>query len=275
MEEGIVTNAGSRFASKARFASRHAAAAVAAATMLAAAGPAGADAADAASDRTAMYAGIFAGSARSDNRLADVDGFADWGNPGSMTDYDHSGVIRGVVAGRKIEIDGTTFRIEIDAALGDLTARSNRLDPTCTDESAKSEHRWIATARLGVEDSVGRATVFATGGLAAARIVNSVTDIDYSGTRCLERDLRLDPDDSFRDSSTETGWVIGVGVEAPLSDAWTLRLDGSYLDFGRNTYHVNRSANNTCGGTTRRPCRYDIENRLGIVRVAIIRRFGR
>ena len=249
---------------------------MAALSMLAVAGPAGADNVGAALDRTGMYAGIFAGSGRSNNRLTDIDGFADWGNPGSMTDYDHSGFIRGVVAGRKIEVGGTTFRIEIEAALGDLSAHSNRLDPTCTDESVSSEHRWIATARLGVEDSVGRATVFATGGLAAARIVNSVTDIDYSGTRCLEWDLRPDPDDSFRDSSTETGWVIGVGVEAPLSDAWTLRLDGSYLDFGRNTYHVNRSGGNPCGrGGPHRPCRYDIENRLGIVRVAFIRTFAR
>ena len=264
----------SRCTSRTRFASRRVAAAMAALSMLAGAGPAEADRGSVALDRTGMYAGMFAGSGRADNRLVDVDGFADWGNPGSMTDYDHSGFIGGVLAGRKIDIDGTTFRIELDAALGDLSAHSNRLDPTCTDESAKSEHRWIATVRLGVEESVGRATVFATGGLAAARIVNSVTDIDYSGTRCLERELRLDPDDSFHDSSTELGWVIGVGVETPLADAWTLRLDGSYLDFGRHTHHVNRSANNTCGGTTRRSCRYDIENRLGIVRVAIVRRFG-
>ena len=46
------------------------------------------------------------------------------------------------------------------------------------------------------------------------------------------------------------------------------------VDLGRRTYYVNHSANNTCGGTTRRPCPYDIENRLGIVRAAIIRRFG-
>ena len=268
-------NTRSRCASSARFASRRVMAVMAALSMLAGAGPAEADRGGVALDRTETYAGVFAGSGRSDNRLVDVDGFADWGNPGSMTDYDHSGFIRGVLVGRKIEFDGTTFRIELDAALGDLSAHSNKLDPTCPDESVDSEHRWIATARLGVEDSIGRATVFATGGLAAARIVNSVTDIDYSGSSCLERDLRLDPDDSFHDSSTVLGWVIGVGVETPLTDAWTLRLDGSYLDFGRSTHHVNRSGGNSCGlGGPLRPCRYDVENRLGIVRVAIVRRFG-
>ena len=121
---------------------------------------------------------------------------------------------------------------------------------------------------------MGRATVFASGGLAAARIVNSVTDTDYSGS-CLEKELRLDADDSFRNTSTKTGWVIGVGVEAPLTDDWTLRLDGSYLDFGRNTYYVNRSGNNSCGrGGIQMACPYNVDNRFGIVRLAIIYRFG-
>ena len=273
MEEGIAMNSSSRFASMTGFVSRRAAVAMTALAMLAGAGPAGAVGDGAAPDGTGIYVGAFAGTARSNNRLIDVDGFADWGNPGSTTDYDDSGLIGGVLAGRKIEIGGTTFRMELDVAFGGLSGHSSMLDPTCPDESVKSENRWIATARVGVEEPVGRATVFATGGLAAARIVNSVTDIDYTGS-CLEMQLRLDSDDSFRDGSTELGWVIGVGVEAPLADAWTLRLDGSYVDFGRSTHYVNRSANNTCGGGARRPCRYDIENRLGIVRLAIIRRFG-
>ena len=78
-----------------------------------------------------------------------------------------------------------------------------------------------------------------------------------------------------RDGSTEIGWVIGLGVEAPLADAWTLRLGGSYLDFGRSTHYVNRSGDNRCGPEGgRRPCPYNIENNLGILRLAIIYRFG-
>ena len=38
---------------------------------------------------------------------------------------------------------------------------------------------------------------------------------------------RIDPDDSFRDSSTVFGWVIGLGVETLLADAWALRLEGT------------------------------------------------
>ena len=77
--------------------------------------------------------------------------------------------------------------------------------------------------------------VFVFGGPALARIVNSVTDTDYSGSTCLETDLRLDADDSFRRGSTEVGWAIGAGFEMPLAARWALRIDGSYLDFGSET----------------------------------------
>lgn len=265
-----------RFESVCGFVRWHSAPAIAAVlAMFASAGPSSADVGAAATDGTGVYAGVFAGSGRTDNRLVDVDGFADWGNPGSTTEYDKRELVGGVLAGRTFEVNGTRLRLEIDGTFGGLSARTSALDPTCTDESAESEFRWIATARVGVQEVVGRATVFATGGLAAARIVNSVTDVDYSGTSCLQMDLRLDPDDSFRDSSTELGWVIGVGVEAPLDDAWTLRLDGSYLDFGRSTHQANRSGDGRCcgSGSERRPVSYNIENRLGIVRLAILRRF--
>ena len=218
------------------------------------------------------YAGLFAGSGLSQNRLVDVDGFANWGHPGSISDYDDQDFAWGALAGRRFEFAGTPLRVEVDATFGDFSASTNRLDPEGLDETAVATYQWLTTLRAGVEDTLGGLTLFATGGLAAARIDNSVTDLDFG-----ENTLRYrDPDDSFRDSSTHLGWVIGVGVETALPDAWTLRLEGSYLDFGRNTYYVNRSGNNACcgTGTTRRPVTYHVENSLGIVRLAVIRRFG-
>ena len=70
--------------------------------------------------------------------------------------------------------------------------------------------------------------------------------------------------------------MIGAGIETSLSDAWTLRLEGSYLDFGESTHYANRSGNNRCcgDGTPRRPVSYRIQNKLGIVRLGVIYRFG-
>ena len=221
------------------------------------------------------YAGLFAGTGLTGNRLVDVDGFANWGNPGSVVEYDDEDFAAGLLAGKRFHFNGMPFRLELDATFSDLSASTNRLDPTCPDESAAAKYRWVATARAGVEETLGRVTVFATGGLAAAEIDNSVTDIDYDGEGCLEPPVYRDPDDSFHDSSTELGWVIGAGVETAFADAWTLRLEGSYLDFGRNTFYVNRSGGGRCGaGGPRRPCPYQVENTLGIVRLAVVHRFG-
>ena len=51
-------------------------------------------------------------------------------------------------------------------------------------------------------------------------------DTDYSGSTCLEADLRLDAHDSFRHGSMEVGWAIGAGFELPLAVRWALRFDG-------------------------------------------------
>ena len=218
------------------------------------------------------YAGLFVGSGLSQNRLVDVDGFANWGNPGSVSDYDDQDFAWGALLGKRFEFAGTPLRVEVDATFGNVSSSTDRLDPEGRDETAVADYQWLTTVRAGVEDTLGGLTLFATGGLAAARIDNSVIDIDFGPNTPRHRD----PDDSFMDSSTHWGWVIGVGVETALPDAWTLRLEGSYLDFGRDTYYVNRSGDNRCcgNGTSRRPVTYHVENSLGIVRLAVIRRFG-
>ena len=210
------------------------------------------------------YAGVFVGSAEVDNRLIDVDGFANWGNPGSVTRYGDAGFVGGVLIGKKFNFGGTLIRLELDGTIGDLEARTNQLDPEDLDETAVVEFQWIATARVGIEKPIGSVTVFATGGLARARIENFVVDLD-SGI--------VDPDDSFHNRSTETGWVIGLGAEIPLTRGWMARLEGLRMDFGRNDYHVNNSHNNICGrGGPRRSCLYRVENKLNVFRLAITRR---
>lgn len=216
------------------------------------------------------YAGVFAGPGFMRNRMLDIDGFADWGNPGSVSKYDDTGFVGGVLVGRKFDVGGLTLRMELDGALTNVSASTNKLDPEGLDETAESEFSWIVSARGGVEQGIGRVTVFVTGGLAFAGISNSVTDIDSSDSGSM-----VDPDDSFSKDSTEVGWVIGAGAEAALSDAWALRFEGLYLDLGETTHLVNRSANNRCCGpeTPRRAASYEVENRLSTARLAIIRRF--
>ena len=216
------------------------------------------------------YAGVFIGPGFMRNQIIDVDGFADWGNPGSVSKYDDTGFVGGVLVGRKFDVSGLALRVELDGTLTNVSASTDKLDPEGLDETAESEFSWIISARGGVELEVGRVTVFVTTGLAFADISNSVTDIDSGDSGSM-----VDPDDSFSKDSTELGWVIGAGAEAELIDAWALRLEGLYLDFGESTHLVNRSANNRCCGpeTPRRAASYEVENRISTARLAIIRRF--
>ena len=253
--------------------------------MLANGGPANA-ANDDASDWTGTYVGVFAGAGRADGRIVDTDGFSYSGNPGWTVDYDDAGFAGSALIGRKLEIGGMPLRVELDGTFGDLSARTNRIDPRFQppDETVESKYRWVATARAGVERAVGRATVFASAGLAFGRIEKSLRDLDAYRDRNGEWVLlpdgrpaqRMDPDDSFRDGSTEFGWVIGAGIETSLNDAWALRLEGSYLDFGESTHYANRSGDDRCcgAGSPRRPASYRVENKLGIVRLGVIYRFG-
>ena len=201
------------------------------------------------------YGGVFVGAGRTENRVIDPQGFAHWGRQNPC---------------REFTLNGARFRVELDGVFGDMSAQTDRVDPQGRDETARASLRWATTARVGVERTEGPVTVLFNGGVAVASIENSVTDIDFFP----DMSPRKDPDDSFHDRSTRIGWVLGLGVEAPLGDAWRWRLDGSYLGFGRSTHRVNRSGNNPCGpGGPREACRYRVENHLVILRLAVIRRF--
>ncbi len=265
---------------------RHTAVTLAVLVGLAHGGPARAGSDDAVFHWAETYAGVFSGFGRPDGRVVDTDGFSNSGHSGWAVDYHDSGVIGGALIGKKFELGGVPFRIELDGTFGDLSAKTTRIDPRFQppDETVESEFRWIATARAGVEQAIGPATVFVSGGLATAGIDNSLTDLDAYRDQNGEWVLlpngraaqRKDPDDSFHDGSTEIGWVIGVGIETSLNDAWTLRLEGSYLDFGASTHDANRSGDDRCcgAGSPRRPVSYNVENKLGLMRLAIIRQFS-
>lgn len=236
-------------------------------------GPAAAADGEPDADRPRHYAGAFVGSGRLHARIVDVDGFANWGNPGAALRYDDVELVGGLLIGRKLDVGGAPVRVEFDAAFGDVLATTNRLDPEGRDETVDLEMQWIVTAAGGLERTLGRATLFATGGLAVAGTASAVTDVDYVPGPPPR--FRWDLDDSFREASADVGWMVRVGAEAALSDAWAVRLDGAYLDFGRRSRAVNRSGDNRCGpGGPRRPCAYGVETRFGLARLAIVHRFG-
>ena len=223
------------------------------------------------------YFGVFVGSAKMQNKHTDKEGFANWGNLNSSTDYDNSDNNFGILVGKKVKINNIPLRLELDATLGKISAKTNQVDPKGLDETAKSETLWFVTAQAGPEKEIGTTTLFVKGGLALGLIRNSVTDLDYqkNGTQTL------DPDDSFKDDSIYVGWIVSIGAEFPLTktskkslrnkNIWRARLEGFHADFGEEDYQVNHSGNNRCGtGGAYKPCNYSIGNEMNGIRLVFV-----
>ena len=245
-------------------------------SLLAVAGGAQAQGGTAGSGQAGAYVGAFAGLGAVDLRTTDTGGFSGSnGVPGQTFEYDGTGLAAGVVAGRYFHLGRARLRFEVDGAFGGLPAAARQLDPVGLDETAASALRWVGTAHVGVRRSLGRAGVFVAGGVSVAGISNSFTDLD-AGT---DGRMQVDPDDSFDERSTRVGWVAGAGVDMPMAGAWTLRLEGLYMDFGEAVHRVeNRLGANAgvCGpGGLPSPCRYGVDQRFALLRLVLVRRLGR
>ncbi len=245
-------------------------------SLLAVAGTAQAQDGSVGSGQTGSYIGAFAGPGSLVVRMTDIDGFSGSnGVPGHTFEYDDTGFPAGLVAGRYFRLGRVQLLLEADGAFGGLPAATRQLDPIGLDETAVAELHWVGTARIGVRRSLGRVGMFVAGGVSAAGVSNSFTDLDV-GTDGRER---MDPDDSFDERPTLVGWVAGVGVETPVTAAWTLRFESLHKDFGETVHQAeNRLDVNAgiCGPSGRpSPCRYGFDQRFAVVRLVLVRRLGR
>ena len=225
---------------------------------------------------TGFYVGAFSGPGVLDVQTTDLDGFTgSQGVPGQTFEYDATGFPTGVVAGRHFHLGRVPIRFEVDGAFVGLPLASRQMDPVGMDETATSELRWVATARIGVRKPFGRIGVFLDGGVSVAGISNSFIDLD-PGTDGL---MHVDHDDSFDDQLTRVGWVVGTGIEWPVAGAWNIRFEGLYVDTGETDHQApNRLDVNAgvCGPAgLPSPCRYGIDQRFALLRLILVRSLGR
>lgn len=243
---------------------------------VAGAGSATAEDRDAVAGRSSAYVGVFAGWGVLDVRMLDEDGFtASDSSPGQTFDYDADGSPVGILAGWEFVSRRTAIRVELDGLFGGLPTAARQVDPVGLDETAASELRWAATARVGVWRPLGRAAAFLSGGVAAAGISASFTDLDPGP----DGRMHVDRDDSFAGRSTRVGWVGGAGLEMPLGNVWTLRFEAMRMDFGEtvdeapNVMDVNAGVCGPSGLPS--PCEYRIDHRFDLIRLVAVRRIAR
>ncbi|MCA1299904.1 outer membrane protein [Stappia indica] len=151
-------------------------------------------------DWTGVYAGAHAGY----GWLNGKDNF------GGSSSFD--GFIGGLYLGYNHMFDQFMIGAEIDGSLMDIGGTSS--------PGNKFDMNWGATARLRAGLAYDRFLVYATGGL-------SVADLETKNT------VR-----GTKSSNTHTGWVLGAGIEAFVTEAVSARLEYLHHDFGNKTYNL-------------------------------------
>ncbi len=218
------------------------------------------------------YFGLFASGVRSANEIVDVTGFANWGKPGYKTSFRGQRLVGSALVGRSFMSDGMPLRMELDATVGSVAGKSNLLDPADRDETGMVEFKWMASARVGIERQIRNATTFITGGVAFAKTRKSITDVDFSDSA----PSAVDPDDSFSLSDTDVGWAVSLGIEAPVADGWSVRLESVYMNFGSSRHNVNHSGGGRCGPEGERmPCPFRFDSDVRMVRIGFVKALGR
>jgi outer membrane immunogenic protein len=110
--------------------------------------------------------------------------------------------------------------------------------------SQVSRLKWDGSLRLraGVLAAPSM-LVYATGGLAVGRISTStgvngvVTFLSQAGATQATHTFS----GTTENSKISMGWTLGAGVDYRLTDAWTLRAEYRYTDFGRKTTTASRT----------------------------------
>ena len=172
-----------------------------------------------------LYAGI-SGGIGSFNSSA-----MDWGwdvfdNPDADINLRGFAGIFGAQAGYNHQLGGLVFGLEADISwVGfdeDRTFDDN-------DYYVKAKMDWLATVRGRMGIANDRAVAYVTGGLALA-------GVEHCGNDDVNAPCSIGINDDIAWSGTRSGLVLGAGVEARLSDRWSLKSEYLYAVFADKNF---------------------------------------
>ena len=156
------------------------------------------------------------------------------GTPPSSFSSNTSGVIGGGQLGYNFQYVHWVFGAETDFswtnADGSDTQNQNLLGflPTTTTVSEKLD--WLGTVRGRLGYASGDLLVYATGGLAYAKVKDSFAyNVSF-----------IAPPPFFSatggSSDTQTGWTVGGGAELALDKSWSLKGEYLFYDLGSQSF---------------------------------------
>jgi len=149
---------------------------------------------------------------------------------------DGDGFFGGGQIGYNFQRGNLVLGIEADASFADVdgseTYTTVIFGGCCSfskDHQFEVEYFGTLRGRLGYAE--GRYLAYVTGGFAWAKVDGSltVTANPVSASSYVELD-------GASDDNTHTGWTLGGGVEAALSDRWSLKAEYLYIDLSEEDY---------------------------------------
>ncbi len=145
-------------------------------------------------------------------------------------------------------------------AVADIGMFTNgETDSVADDREIVSDLDWLATIRGRAGIASGNSYMYATAGVAIA-------DVD------LEHNYLPAPDeDSFDLGGTGVGWVVGLGVEQAITDKVSLKLEGLYSKFGKET----AGNGDTCIDAVDEPCEMDGFDDNVSIKLGVSYKFGK
>jgi outer membrane immunogenic protein len=171
-----------------------------------------------------------------------VNGGGDWGrtNWDRTGGFDMSGGLVGGTIGYNYQMGQAVVGVEGDVDWSGLQGTTNNAcAPGC-----QTSNTWLATARGRLGYVAGRFMPYVTGGAAFGNIKASVPG--FAGN-----------------STTNTGWTIGGGIEGALVGNWTAKVEYLYVDLG----------NMNCGGSCGPALANNVSFRENVLRGGINYRF--
>lgn len=150
-------------------------------------------------------------------------GHSTWFNAGNAT-TDASPKPDGFIGGGQLGCDyqAGNWVVGLEAMFDGAAMKDTRPDPNVPGNTERDRVRWFgtATARLGY--AFDRTLLYAKGGAAWANIEHTY-------------DSSVLPADSRE--NTQSGWVVGGGIEWVFAPSWSAKIEYNHVDLGNASTH--------------------------------------
>jgi outer membrane immunogenic protein len=117
--------------------------------------------------------------------------------------------------------------VAIDASKGDLKGEQTIRMDYDTDWAIQTKVEWFGSARARLGFTTGQLLMYATGGVAWAKVATDMQTISITGPVTMSE---------LSGNAWHVGYVVGGGVEWAFAPNWTLSAEYLHYDFGAAAY---------------------------------------